>query len=72
MIGDFEMEKPKMKVMNLQTVTGLLISEQCNYKKCVQYQSLATDPALTSLFEQTSKCHKNRYEQLLKYLQSHC
>lgn len=65
------MDKPKMKVMNLQTITGLLISEQCNYKKCVTYKNLATDVTLSELFDKTAKCHKGRYEQLLKYLESH-
>ncbi|MCL2599403.1 MAG: hypothetical protein FWD76_05810 [Firmicutes bacterium] len=65
------MTKPKMKAMNLQTITGLLISEQCNYKKCIEYKSLTTDPMLADTLDHMAACHKTRYEKLLAYLESH-
>jgi len=65
------MEKPKIKATNLQTITGLLISEQCNYKKAMAYKSQASDPSLIEVLDCVANCHKNRYNQLLDYLDSH-
>ena len=61
----------KMTTKNLQELSELLDSENLSYQKCLFYATQATDPTLKSKLGGYANNHRQRFEALLKYLNSH-
>ncbi|MCL1944895.1 MAG: hypothetical protein FWF56_03700 [Firmicutes bacterium] len=65
------MSKPNIATKNLSAITELLIAENLQYKKCIAYSSQVQDPDLQATLDHMAECHRNRYDGLLDYLDSH-
>jgi hypothetical protein len=62
---------PKLTSKNLQELSELLDSEDLAYKKCLFYSVQAQDPTLRSKLGAFANRHRQRYEALFDYLNSH-
>jgi hypothetical protein len=61
----------KLTSKNLQEITELLDSEDLAYKKCLFYTAQASDTTLKAKLGTYANNHRQRFEALLKYLNSH-
>ncbi|MDR2201364.1 MAG: hypothetical protein LBP26_01155 [Clostridiales bacterium] len=61
----------KLTSKNLQELGELMDSEDLAYKKCLFYATVATDSTLKSKLGAYANNHRQRFEALLKYLNSH-
>ncbi len=62
---------PKLTSKNLEQISELLDSEDLMYKKCLYYATQACDATLKAKFGTYANKHRQRFESLLSYLNSH-
>ncbi len=65
------MGKPKLDAPNLKVLEDQLGYEVMMNKKLSQYAEYCTDPNLKNLCRQGAQSHKQNYNELLSYLNSH-
>lgn len=68
---DMNMGKPKLDAPNLKILEDQLNYEAMMNKKFSQYAEYCTDPNLKNLCRQGAQNHKQNYNDLLNYLNSH-
>ncbi|WP_246579353.1 hypothetical protein [Alkaliphilus flagellatus] len=61
----------KLDSDNLKVLEDQLNHESLMTKKCTNYASYCTDTELKNLCQQASQKHKQHYNELLNYLNSH-
>lgn len=61
----------QMDSSNLKVIEDQLNYELLMNKKCSTYSEYCTDPELRSLCQQSAKKHKQHYDDLFSYLNSH-
>ncbi|SMB80938.1 hypothetical protein SAMN00017405_2013 [Desulfonispora thiosulfatigenes DSM 11270] len=63
--------QPQIKDKNLKVINDQLNYESLMNKKCSQYSNYCTDPQLKSLCSEAANAHKQNFNQLKSYLESH-
>lgn len=63
--------KPQIETKNLEYVEDTLSYEALACKKCMQYESMLTDPAQKDLARSLAQRHRQHFDALYSYLQSH-
>ena len=64
-------QMPKLDAKNLTYLDDALTYEALACKKCEQYANNLTDPAPKNLVTQLAQHHRQNYDNLLNYLNSH-
>jgi len=65
------MPKPQITAKNLEVLSELMIVEELAYKKCAMYANSLKDPELQSTCRTIAENHRNRFQNMLDYLNSH-
>jgi hypothetical protein len=63
--------QPQIEAKNLAYIEDTLAHEALICKKCEQYETMLTDPAQKNMAHQLAQHHRQHYDALFNYLQSH-
>jgi hypothetical protein len=63
--------KPQIAAKNLEVLSELMIIEELAYKKCASYAGSLKDPELKSTCRTIAENHRNRFMNMLDYLNTH-
>lgn len=66
-----QQDQAMLTAKNLTILDDLLNYEALNYKKLEVYSKTCNDPQLKSLCERTAQLHKQHFNMLFNYLNSH-
>lgn len=64
-------DQPRMEAKNLTYLEDALNYEALACKKCEQYESMLIDPAQKNMVHQIAQHHRQHFDTLFSYLQSH-
>ena len=64
-------QTPEIDTKNLGIIQDQMQHEALAYKKCSVYTQYFTDPVLSSLAAQSAQHHKQHFDALQNYLNSH-
>ncbi|AAK80629.1 hypothetical protein BJV85_001207 [Clostridium acetobutylicum] len=56
---------------NLKVIQDTIVLEALLNKKCSQYSSICSDPQLKAVFDEGCQMHKQNFNSLKAYLDSH-
>jgi hypothetical protein len=63
--------QPQIDAKNLSYLEDTLTYEALACKKCAQYETMLTDPAQKNMAHQLAQHHRQHFDALYNYLQSH-
>lgn len=64
-------QKPQIDAKNLSYLEDTLSYEALACKKFTQYETMLTDPAQKNMVHQLAQHHRQHFDALYNYLQSH-
>lgn len=65
------MTKPELQAKNLTILEDQLNHEALANKKCDVFSNMFTDPTIKNTVHEIAQHHRQHFENLLQYLQSH-
>lgn len=71
MMNQMQGQQPQLESKNLTIIEDQLNHEALAYKKCVYYSQNLTDSNLKNLSSQIAQHHKQHFDSLFNYLNSH-
>ena len=64
-------QQPQIEAKNLSYLEDTMNIEALACKKCEQYQTMLTDPTQKNMAQQLAQHHRQHFDSLFNYLQSH-
>ena len=70
-MANFGQQQTQIAAKNLSFLEDTLNYEALACKKCSQYETMLTDPAQKNMVHQLGQHHRQHFDALFNYLQSH-